>query len=936
MHKHVITHCISIFFILSLGSLFFGCEDEISGRVIPIDPKPCVGDNCPCVGDECDVHELCRNNSLDDGEECDIVDGIVTFRETKACSDYVENSVGALHCASDCSVDYSQCRQKELPTDCKADYVDCTVEAVNGKQVNIALTCEGGKVVKTICEGSCSEGSCVACEYWDPICYTPKCDYETQLECADTCCEKDTHFCDFAGSGACCSYDEVCGQHCCKTGEVCENAVCRKECKYTRCLNADNVEVCCENEGEICASNQCYLPTTSCIDIYDCEFGEYCETLTHQCLPQPTTEPACLRKPTGGEVKPTELWFWGEGEIADDQMPGHYKVMMAPVVADLDGDGNIEVVVNTWAGGNYVSDGVLRIINGVDGSLKHSILDPSLRTIGGAQIALGDLDGDGKLEIVTCESGSNQLIAFKQDGSLYWRTDLRINGVQQKFCSQSGMGIADFDGDGKPEVYVRYLVFAGQPEGDTKIAPLKWGALDKSQLNLHMGGHAHCDYTVAADLDEDGHPELVGGNIAYKFTFDGSGSLDASPLYDRSDEHPDGYPSIGDLNLDAKPEVVVVRSDPSPWVSAGHSLMVFNADGSNYWSAPVDNNGTLCVVSEGCGGGGPATIANVNHTPEPEITLATAFTYAVFNADGTIWWQKPTKDRSSRKTGSSVFDFDGDGIAEIVYNDEWFLRIYSGQETAPDKGVVFCQCNPSATHWEYPVIADINNDGAAEIVVGSTRGDCPTTHDLNEENGLDNCTSQITTNSQEVIKVGLRAFAAPNKDWVGTRKIWNQHAYSITNVRDDGTIPKKARPNWKVPGLNNFRLNVEPGATNLPDLKVDKVSSDTYFCDNSVTLLFEIHNTGWAAAPAGVPVTIYIINGEGQKTKIGEVHTKNDILPGQFEPISFEYTRSETQAQSLDFLIVVNPIDTVDSLVTECDAANNEGSYKYKCVPKVN
>lgn len=905
---------------LVIAGAGFGCEYEISGAIRPIEPCvgedcPCVGADCPCVGEDCPEPELCRNNQLDEQEACDIVDGVTRYQSNLSCTSLGEDYVGTLNCTSLCQVDYSGCEQEES---CQAETMQCAVETVGGKDQNVVKSCVDGEWQTTTCEGSCIEGECIPCQSWDPVCYVAPCSGPNELSCAGTCCDKTKEFCDLNGVGSCCSFENVCGQHCCPQGSVCENAVCRKQCEHERCVDAQGAELCCANAGEICISNQCFMPTVTCVDNYTCEAGQYCEPLTQQCLPQPKTEPACVRKPTGGEVKPTELWFWGEGKIEADAAPTHFRVMMTPVAADLDKDGVPEVVINTYSG-SYVEDGILRILNGLDGTLKHSVLDPNMRTVGGGQIALGDLDGDKIPEIVTCSSPAHELIAFKADGSLYWRTN-----IGKEFCSQTGMGIADFDGDGKAEVYVRYLVFAGQPDAGTQIAPLKWGDEARSQFGVGMGGHAMSDYTIAADLDADGRPELVGGNVAYKFSFDSTGKMTAQKLYDRAPEHPDGYPSVGDLNLDGVPEIVVVRDG---------TLMAFKNDGSNYWTAPVDNNGAYCP-SGNCKGGGTATIANVNTSPEPEITLATALTYAVFNADGTIWWQKHTKDRSSQRTGSSVFDFDGDGIAEIVYNDEWFLRIYNGQERDEDKGVVFCQCNPSATHWEYPIVVDVNNDGAAEIVVGSTSGACPNDTQLTQELGRDNCTSTIVTTPAQSVKVGLRVFAAPNKDWVGTRKIWNQHAYSITNVSDDGSIPKNARANWKVPGLNNFRLNVDPGARNLPDLVVESISSSTFHCDKTVQLYFDVHNRGWAAAPKDVPISIYVLGEGGTKTLAGTVSTSAPILPGQHEPIGYTYTRPDGNDLNITLQFSVEVGNA--SFLIECQTGNNGGAYAYTCTPKAN
>ena len=54
-----------------------------------------------------------------------------------------------------------------------------------------------------------------------------------------------------------------------------------------------------------------------------------------------------------------------------------------------------------------------------------------------------------------------------------------------------------------------------------------------------------------------------------------------------------------------------------------------------------------------------------------------------------------------------MFDFDGDGKAEVVYSDQNRLRVFEG----PTGNILIERCNTTATLIEYPVIADVDNDG---------------------------------------------------------------------------------------------------------------------------------------------------------------------------------------------------------------------------------
>ena len=61
--------------------------------------------------------------------------------------------------------------------------------------------------------------------------------------------------------------------------------------------------------------------------------------------------------------------------------------------------------------------------------------------------------------------------------------------------------------------------------------------------------------------------------------------------------------------------------------------------------------------------------------------------------DRGILWHTSTEDDSSSGTGSSVFDFNGDGRAEVIYNDQTHFRIYDGSTG----DVLFARANSSRT-----------------------------------------------------------------------------------------------------------------------------------------------------------------------------------------------------------------------------------------------
>src|SRR5262249_49104960 len=156
--------------------------------------------------------------------------------------------------------------------------------------------------------------------------------------------------------------------------------------------------------------------------------------------------------------------------------------------------------------------------------------------------AVGDLDGDGFPEIVAV-SDSRTLIAFRHDGTLLWKSavrlpDSRVFGATYEWGSAS---LADLDHNGTPEIVFGPLVFNSD-------GSLRWDG-------RASGGQGSADnfvgpLSLVADIDLDGSPEVIAGNSAYR----ANGSLLwNAPI-------PDGFPAVADFDGDGYPEIVVVAS----------------------------------------------------------------------------------------------------------------------------------------------------------------------------------------------------------------------------------------------------------------------------------------------------------------------------------------------------------------------------------------
>jgi hypothetical protein len=658
-------------------------------------------------------------------------------------------------------------------------------------------------------------------------------------ECGAACCTKTQACID----GACCNDVDQCSGVCCAGGSLCQAGVCRLDCGGPLACGAPGAQVCC-GDGEICYNDECTVPGDDCDDIYDCGGMAYCEPTVDQCLPIPPDGITCLiTPPPPGEFSPSVGWTWTTSAVS----PGHNQVMMTPAVANLtddNGDGVIDerdipdVVFHTFSGSTYQSNGIMRAVSGDTGAELWSASATASRVVPGSSIAIGDIDLDGRPEIVTCGTpvgGLYPMLAFEDDGALKWATT-----DPQIVCGYSGPSIANLDQAGAPEILIRYAVVNAD-------GSLLWRGRPADGLN------STANFTSFYDLTGNGYLDIVGGNVAY--------DKDGVELWSRTD-YSDGFHAVADLDGNGSPDVVMVNA-------SNHHVMAFRgADGTDLWSGPRDVNQGVPTPS-GPTGGGPPTIADFDGDDKPEVAVAGGYGYVVFEGeDGASKWFQSTIDLSSRVTGSSVFDFEDDGLAEVLYADERQLHIYRGTDGAP----LFTMCNSSGTLWEYPLVVDVDNDERAEIIVARNNyafGTC-----------LDGTAAQTGI---AMIEDGL-------DNWVRTRRIWNQHTYHVTNVDESGAIPTVEAPNHEILGLNNFRQNVQPIAVPAaPDVIVESVGADVLSCPDTITVEALVKNVGDAGAPADIPVAFY----EGVAPDyeyIGLGRTTNPLLPGQSQIVELDWT----------------------------------------------
>ena len=111
---------------------------------------------------------------------------------------------------------------------------------------------------------------------------------------------------------------------------------------------------------------------------------------------------------------------------------------------------------------------------------------------------------------------------------------------------------------------------------------------------------------------------------------------------------------------------------------------------------------------------------------------------------------------------------------------------------------------------EFPIVADVDNDGNAEIVFATTT-----------ESGF------CSENLDAQYNAGIEVWGDQNDFWVSARRIWNQHGYYVTNIHEDGSIPVDPVSHWLDYGdrqYNTFRSQPRSRGGVAPDLVAGNVS----------------------------------------------------------------------------------------------------------------
>lgn len=660
--------------------------------------------------------------------------------------------------------------------------------------------------------------------------------------------------------------------------------------------------ICCVT-GERCFLETCVPDLGTCAVNDDCASDSYCAAdgtcVPYGVPPERVRNDECVQDIDIDAITPALQCAWTDPP-AGDPYPGSNDLQGTPLVADFDLDDDPRtlrpsIVFSTFGGG---SDEVLRMIDGQSCEQQHVI---ATGITSSSTVGIADLTGDGRPEVIA-NTGLGLTRAWTYDVAAgafvqLWSAATCVGGVRTEHSGAGSVGfspsIHDLDDDGSPEVIIGGSIYAAN------------GCLLAS-----LGTQEFDRFPVVADVDEDGAPEIVSSTGVYRYDPSGPSIERETYFAGYTGGGSFRFAAVGDLGV--YPLAAFGGEDRAEIVLVGDGqVYVETLEGTRIFTATLPS-----------GRGGPPTIADFDGDGRAEFAAAAHTEYTVFDldciaggdpmgcggrsrADG-ILWALVVDERSSGVTGSSVFDFDADGRAEVVYHDECFLRVFSGV----DGEVLYSFPRSSLTWFEMPVIADVDGDFHTEIVVGAHEytGSCPATDPYFPS------ATFMPTHGVFVLRDELDR-------WATSRPIWNQHAYSVTHIDERGTVPRTSAVtiNHRDPDLNNFRQNTQGDleALGVADLTTSlRVATPLGCRDGMATVTARVCNRG--RLPLGGGLEVALREGAIDGPELCRTVIASPIGTGECVEISCTTIAPET---AVDIYVVPDP----DGVVDECHEENSWG-----------
>ncbi len=582
-------------------------------------------------------------------------------------------------------------------------------------------------------------------------------------------------------------------------------------------------------------------------------------------------------------------------------------------VGDVDGDGRTEVIARCGFGAGAANGGWVVMLRANPATSQMDMvwgthtwgngnpngIDDDVDVLW-SQPVLADLDGNGKLEIILPSFSAGHNVVLDHAGQLVSGPLASTPGLTRR--DDSGFRtVADLNGDGLPEILGVEYERVGAPPFPEVIAWDRMGTrLWNTRLTERTVDVDEGIPVVVADLDLDGRSEV----IADRHVLDSDGEIRwfIPPVGESGTRT---FVGVANLDDDAFGEVVL--TNPARGVEVRHH------DGTCLWRARPTILDDTCPHRPGPSVSWPTglVVADLNGDGNPEIVVSTFYDVFALDRDGAVVWSQTNvkiDDNAIKIDELMVFDFDGDGVMEVVVSGSpgnnsttifGGIKFLDGRDGSTIKTLGSSGLLHPGRYRLHMLVADIDDNGSAELLVV----------DHISVNGAGSPT-------------GLFVYKSGNLPWTTTRPAWTQWSYAVTNATLGGNVPSQPAVNWLTPGLNNFRVNVPLREENGASDRFTYTTSDGAATSNEATVILDIRRNNDPPIIFGPPAR-YVAVGETYHQPIRTADSNvNDVVTVSLEegPVGMALGTdgalywATTEADLGAHRVVVSAIDTESAI----------------------
>ncbi|MEM9557318.1 MAG: FG-GAP-like repeat-containing protein [Acidobacteriota bacterium] len=321
-------------------------------------------------------------------------------------------------------------------------------------------------------------------------------------------------------------------------------------------------------------------------------------------------------------------------------------------LGDVDGDGTIDLVATVEVGDQVV---LVRNTAGIEPDGTPELLASAAGALYWG-VALGDMDGDGDLDAVVTHSGTGTVSVLRNaDGAFGSISSVTVDST---FAGARGVSVGDLDGDGDLDI-------AAAAFNDEQLAWWENTLGDASAWSetIVVDPYDGAQTVSMADMDRDGDLDLLGvAETADDVTWfdnelgDGSSWLrrDIDIAYDgANDAVAADVDGDGDLDVFAVAELDddvtwFENTDGAATTWTEHTIDIFFNGARSIAAADVDRDGDLDAVAAQSKDGG--VVAWFENTA----------------GDGSAWTQRDVTTAFDGATAVAVADFDRNGLIDLT------------------------------------------------------------------------------------------------------------------------------------------------------------------------------------------------------------------------------------------------------------------------------